>query len=228
VTRKGGTYVSAIDDPGCFSSSKRVGAHFGLTPKKFQSGKPTWGISARWAGLVSSGPIRWRQYVDHGQKSEPDGAQMDETWWTSCRSSSRTCAASSRSFSNRPKARRLPEGRCQPACGPGCRLVQPKLRFDQVLHGLEPDYDLHSENGRRDVVIEDQLRRRSLAARGVSASAPAWTASCFAAPAGLPAHQDGAIEIILEGGKNPAVSSLATNRTQEGLRNLFERESRLD
>ena len=55
------------------------------------------------------------------------------------------------SFLNRPKARRLPEGRCQPACGPGCRLVQAKLRFDQGLHGLEPDYDLHSENGRRDV-----------------------------------------------------------------------------
>ena len=33
------TYVSAIDDPGRFSSSKRVGAHFGLTPKKYQSGE---------------------------------------------------------------------------------------------------------------------------------------------------------------------------------------------
>ena len=35
--------------------------------------------------------------------------------------------------------------------------------------------------------------------------------------------QDGAIEIILEKGKYLAVSSLATHRTQEGLRNLFER-----
>jgi len=33
------TYVSAIDDPGRFTSSKRVGAHFGLTPKKYQSGE---------------------------------------------------------------------------------------------------------------------------------------------------------------------------------------------
>src|SRR5208337_4093676 len=33
------TYVAAIDDPGRFSSSKRVGAHFGLTPKKYQSGE---------------------------------------------------------------------------------------------------------------------------------------------------------------------------------------------
>lgn len=33
------TYVSAIDDPSRFSSSKRVGPHFGLTPKKYQSGE---------------------------------------------------------------------------------------------------------------------------------------------------------------------------------------------
>jgi transposase len=33
------TYVAAIDDPGRFRSSKAVGAHFGLTPKKYQSGE---------------------------------------------------------------------------------------------------------------------------------------------------------------------------------------------
>jgi len=33
------TYASAIDDPGRFRSSKQVGAHFGLTPKKYQSGE---------------------------------------------------------------------------------------------------------------------------------------------------------------------------------------------
>jgi len=33
------TYASAIDDPGRFKSSKRAGAHFGLTPKKYQSGQ---------------------------------------------------------------------------------------------------------------------------------------------------------------------------------------------
>ena len=33
------TYVSAVDDPGRFKSSKTVGAHFGLTPKKYQSGE---------------------------------------------------------------------------------------------------------------------------------------------------------------------------------------------
>jgi transposase len=33
------TYVSALDDPTRFKSSKGVGAHFGLTPKKHQSGE---------------------------------------------------------------------------------------------------------------------------------------------------------------------------------------------
>ena len=33
------TYASAIDDPARFKSSKQVGAHFGLTPKKHQSGE---------------------------------------------------------------------------------------------------------------------------------------------------------------------------------------------
>jgi transposase len=33
------TYVSAIDDPSRFASTKRVGPHFGLTPRKYQSGE---------------------------------------------------------------------------------------------------------------------------------------------------------------------------------------------
>jgi transposase len=33
------TYASAIDDPGRFRSSKAVGALFGLTPRKYQSGE---------------------------------------------------------------------------------------------------------------------------------------------------------------------------------------------
>jgi transposase len=33
------TYVAAVDDPTRFKSSKAVGAHFGLTPKKYQSGE---------------------------------------------------------------------------------------------------------------------------------------------------------------------------------------------
>jgi len=33
------TYVAAVDDPARFKSSKGVGAHFGLTPRKYQSGE---------------------------------------------------------------------------------------------------------------------------------------------------------------------------------------------
>jgi transposase len=33
------TYACAIDDPARFKSSKQVGAHFGMTPKKYQSGE---------------------------------------------------------------------------------------------------------------------------------------------------------------------------------------------
>jgi transposase len=33
------TYASAIDDPARFKSSKQTGAHFGLTPRKYQSGE---------------------------------------------------------------------------------------------------------------------------------------------------------------------------------------------
>ena len=33
------TYVAAIDDPARFENSKVVGAHYGMTPKKYQSGE---------------------------------------------------------------------------------------------------------------------------------------------------------------------------------------------
>ena len=33
------TFVSAIDDPARFRSSRMVGAHFGLTPRRYQSGE---------------------------------------------------------------------------------------------------------------------------------------------------------------------------------------------
>jgi len=41
------TYASAIDDPARFTSSKRVGVHFGLTPRKYQAGSTTPAGSAR-------------------------------------------------------------------------------------------------------------------------------------------------------------------------------------
>jgi transposase len=33
------TFKTAVDDPGRFRSSRAVGAHFGLTPKRYQSGE---------------------------------------------------------------------------------------------------------------------------------------------------------------------------------------------
>ena len=33
------TYAAAVDDPARFKSSKKAGSHFGLTPKKYQSGE---------------------------------------------------------------------------------------------------------------------------------------------------------------------------------------------
>jgi transposase len=41
------TFTSAVDDPRRFAKSKSVGAHFGLTPRRYQSGETdvTGGIS---------------------------------------------------------------------------------------------------------------------------------------------------------------------------------------
>ena len=33
------TFSAAIDQPGRFRSSRQVGAHFGLTPRRYQSGE---------------------------------------------------------------------------------------------------------------------------------------------------------------------------------------------
>ena len=50
------TFAAAVDDPGRFRSSKTVGAHFGLTPKKYQSGEAdvTGGISKVGDAMVRS------------------------------------------------------------------------------------------------------------------------------------------------------------------------------
>src|SRR4051794_41251325 len=43
------TFTSAVDEPGRFTRSRTVGAHFGLTPKKYQSGETdvTGGVSKK-------------------------------------------------------------------------------------------------------------------------------------------------------------------------------------
>ena len=48
------TFRTAVDDPGRFGASKAVGAHFGLTPKRYQSGETdvTGGISKSGDAMV--------------------------------------------------------------------------------------------------------------------------------------------------------------------------------
>ena len=53
------TYVAAIDDPKRFASSKAVGAHFGLTPKKYQSGETD--ITGR-ISKIGDGSVRTALY----------------------------------------------------------------------------------------------------------------------------------------------------------------------
>jgi transposase len=53
------TFASAIDDPARFKSSKSVGAHFGLTPKKYQSGETD--VSGR-ISKIGDGGVRTAAY----------------------------------------------------------------------------------------------------------------------------------------------------------------------
>ena len=80
------TYVSAIDDPTRFKSSKGVGAHFGLTPKKYQSGEKdiTGRISKLGDGLVRAALYQAAHITDPpGQGSSPQelgGSEMCAAW----------------------------------------------------------------------------------------------------------------------------------------------------
>ena len=53
------TFASAIDDPARFKSSKSVGAHFGMTPKKYQSGETD--LSGR-ISKIGDGGVRTAVY----------------------------------------------------------------------------------------------------------------------------------------------------------------------
>src|SRR6516165_10372906 len=53
------TFASAIDDPARFKSSKQVGAHFGMTPKKYLSGETD--VSGR-ISKIGDGGVRTAAY----------------------------------------------------------------------------------------------------------------------------------------------------------------------
>jgi transposase len=72
------TFASAIDDPGRFKSSKAVGALFGLTPKKCQSGETD--VTGRISKIGDAGQ---RQFVRlpgcQGEADRTPGGVGDHT-----------------------------------------------------------------------------------------------------------------------------------------------------
>ena len=72
------TYACAIDDPGRFKSSKQVGAHFGLTPKKHQSGETD--ITGR-ISKIGDQSVRTALYqADHIILTKPVKGSALKTW----------------------------------------------------------------------------------------------------------------------------------------------------
>jgi transposase len=73
------TYASAIDDPGRFKSSKQAGAHFGLTPKKHQSGETDY--TGR-ISKIGDASVRWALYeAAHIMLTKPvKGCSQLKSW----------------------------------------------------------------------------------------------------------------------------------------------------
>jgi hypothetical protein len=87
------TYAAGVDDPSRFRGSRTVGAHFGLTPRRFQSGEMDWSGGISRAGDARHSPDRqglvptfcssvdwfacpttdswWREPPDPGRRAEP-------------------------------------------------------------------------------------------------------------------------------------------------------------
>ena len=61
------TYAAGVDDPARFSSSRDGGAHFGLTPRRFQSGEMDWsgGISRAGDAGVRRAPYQAANVLIH-------------------------------------------------------------------------------------------------------------------------------------------------------------------
>jgi transposase len=73
------TYASAIDDPRRFKSSKQAGAHFGLTPKKYQSGETDY--TGR-ISKIGDASVRWALYeAAHIMLTKPvKGCSQLKSW----------------------------------------------------------------------------------------------------------------------------------------------------
>ena len=79
------TYVSAVDDPGRFKSSKSVGAHFGLTPTKYQSGETD--VTGR-ISKIGDASVRTALYgayhpdaLAQGQRAQELGDEARQARW---------------------------------------------------------------------------------------------------------------------------------------------------
>lgn len=77
------TYVAAIDDPARFKSPKQVGPHFGLTPKRYQSGETDYSGRISQNGDAS---VRTALYeAANAMLTRPlEGATSLESWASFC------------------------------------------------------------------------------------------------------------------------------------------------
>jgi transposase len=73
------TYACAVDDPARFKSSKQAGAHFGLTPRKYQSGETD--ISGRISKIGDAGVREALYQAAHVMLTKPvKGCSQLKSW----------------------------------------------------------------------------------------------------------------------------------------------------
>jgi transposase len=72
------TFVAAIDDPTRFRSSKAVGAHFGLTPKRYQSGETD--VTGRISKIGDAGVRTMLYEAAHVILTKPVKGSLLKSW----------------------------------------------------------------------------------------------------------------------------------------------------
>src|SRR3712207_6963219 len=72
------TVAAAVDDPGRFRSSKAVGAHFGLTPKRYQSGETD--VAGRISKVGDAGVRTMLYEAANGILTKPGKGSAPKSW----------------------------------------------------------------------------------------------------------------------------------------------------